>query len=125
MMNEEDKIGMIKLLISFWSRYARFVSEWYTEDQELQFRLKNTDELVQMVIHGNEELVVSNLNILKSLAGEILDIEDLRLDADADDIAITSPSSVFAGEVLQMVMTMILPPWMRRFPNSSIFSFAN
>ncbi|KAL3504651.1 hypothetical protein ACH5RR_034492 [Cinchona calisaya] len=103
----KDNIQRIKLLISIWSPYARFVSKWYSEDQELQIRLKRFHQVVQKVIQRNEEdmvgSAVSNLNILKSLVDEIFEIDDLRRDSNA----ITSPSSVYAGEVVSLMDSVL------------------
>ncbi|KAL3504664.1 hypothetical protein ACH5RR_034505 [Cinchona calisaya] len=113
---EEDTIQIIKLVMSIWSTYARFVSKWYTEDQELQIRLKHVDQVVQKIAQGNEEDMESaapsptktktGFSILQSLYEEMEEIEDLR-DKSCD---ITSPSpslSVFAGEVVSLMDSIL------------------
>ncbi|KAL3534495.1 hypothetical protein ACH5RR_002956, partial [Cinchona calisaya] len=113
--DHDGPVGLENLLISIWSPYARFVSKWYPEHQELQARLKHSDQAVQKVIQGNEEDMGSaapsptttttktGVSILNSLAGEICEMEDLR----ADSHAVTSPSSVFAGEVVSLMDSVV------------------
>ncbi|KAL3534485.1 hypothetical protein ACH5RR_002946 [Cinchona calisaya] len=109
--NPDNIQTMKRILISLWSPYARFVSKWYTKDQELQVRLKNTDQVVQKVIGGNEEDMgsaaplptKSGVSILKSLRREMLEIDDLRMNS----YAITSSSSVFAGEVVSLMDSVL------------------
>ncbi|KAL3534476.1 hypothetical protein ACH5RR_002937 [Cinchona calisaya] len=108
MINKEDSIQTMKrILISIWSPYARFLLKWYREDQELQVRLKRSDQVVQKVIQGNEEdmgsTAVSNLNILKSLYHGMFEIDDLRKNSYAITSPSSSSSSVFAGEVEEQV----------------------
>ncbi|KAL3504656.1 hypothetical protein ACH5RR_034497 [Cinchona calisaya] len=105
--DHDDPVGLETLLISIWSPYARFVSKWYSEDQELQICLKSSDQVVQKVIQGNEEAAPSptktGVSILKSIVGEISKIDGLP----NDSYAITSPSSVFAGEVPSLIDSVL------------------
>ncbi|KAL3534494.1 hypothetical protein ACH5RR_002955 [Cinchona calisaya] len=112
MINKEDSIQTMKrILISIWSPYARFLLKWYREDQELQVRLKRSDQVVQKVIQGNEEdmgsTAVSNLNILKSLYHGMFEIDDLRKNSYAITSPSSSSSSVFAGEVVSLMESVL------------------
>ncbi|KAL3504648.1 hypothetical protein ACH5RR_034489 [Cinchona calisaya] len=113
MMNkEENAIQTIKLLISLWSPYARFVLKWYTEHQELQVRLKYLDQVIRRVSRENGEDIgsasgtttaVFDLNILKRFVYEVLETEVLRSGA----YPITSPLSVYAGEVVRLMDSVL------------------
>ncbi|KAL3534505.1 hypothetical protein ACH5RR_002966 [Cinchona calisaya] len=112
MINKEDSIQTMKrILISIWSPYARFLLKWYREDQELQVRLKRSDQVVQKVIQGNEEdmgsAAVSNLNILKSLYHGMFEIDDLRKNSYAITSPSSSSSSVLAGQVVSLMESVL------------------
>ncbi|KAL3504654.1 hypothetical protein ACH5RR_034495 [Cinchona calisaya] len=108
MNKEEDNIQTMKrILISFWSLYARFVSKWYSEHQELQVRLKHLD---QAVIQENEDDMGSSAPttarffILKSLLNEMLEINALRTDA---CVSRSSLSPVYAGEMVSLMDSVL------------------
>ncbi|KAL3504613.1 hypothetical protein ACH5RR_034454 [Cinchona calisaya] len=103
-----ENIQTIKLLISVVRPFLRFMSEWYTQDecQELKLRLKHVDEVVQKVIQElhlqplsdddddgvqeNEDLVISNWNTLKCLKKEIGEIVNLSTDFERSITSITA-----------------------------------
>ncbi|KAL3504537.1 hypothetical protein ACH5RR_034378 [Cinchona calisaya] len=99
----KDDIQTLKLLISILRPSVRLLSEWHIEDEELQERVKQLDELMVQpvfvvvqplidsnptdVVQGNVQLVVSILGILRSLQDELYKIERLLPEGSSASIA--------------------------------------